>query len=213
MITTSFYQKADLEQWIITEISEADYTELMDKLWEPLLEKNLSFVVKTESGKAVGVALSFDARDEPEVEVHSKLSVIFEFLESVEGPVRDTQLPPGKGAILHSFMMGTNSTLTPKENVAVIQFMEEEVIRVARSNNFAGIFTTNTSPLTQVSERQNKVVIIFFYFFFVFQQLGSIYGYKTYLDYQVNQHVASDNTKPFGLAPDSQRAIVQWKTV
>ncbi|KAF2902812.1 hypothetical protein ILUMI_03369 [Ignelater luminosus] len=193
MITTSFYQKADLEQWIITEISEPDYTELMDKLWEPLLEKNLSFVVKTESGKAVGVALSFDARDEPEVEVHSKLSAIFEFLESVEGPVRDTQLPPGKGAILHSFMMGTNSTLTPKENVAVIQFMEEEVIRVARSNNFAGIFTTNTSPLTQ--------------------QLGSVYGYKTYLDYQVNQYVASDNTKPFGLAPDSQRAIVQWKTV
>lgn len=190
MITTSFYQKADLEQWLITEISETDYTELMDKLWEPLVEKQLSFVVKTESGKAVGVGLTFDARDEPEVEVHSKLAVIFEFLESIEGPVRDLQLPPGKGTILHSFMMGTNSTLTPKENVAVIQFMEEEVIRVARSNEFVGIFTTNTSPLTQ--------------------QLGSdIYAYKTYLDYQVNEYVASDNTKPFGMAPDSQRAIVQ----
>ena len=194
MITSSFYQKADLEQWIITELSEADYTDLIEKIWDALLEKELSFIVKTESGKSVGVALSFDARDEPEVEVKSKLSIIFEFLECVEGPVRDKELPPGKGKILHSFMMATNSSLTPKENVAVIQFMEEEVIRVARNKNFAGIFTTNTNPLTQ--------------------QLGTnIYKYKTYLDYQVNEFVASDKTKPFGLAPDSQRALVQWKAV
>lgn len=150
MITTSFFQKADLEQWIITEVSAGDYSELMEELWKPLIEKELSFVVKTEKGKAVGVALNFDARDEPEVEIHSKLTVIFEFLEYVEGPVRDTHLPKGKGKILHSFMMGTNSTLTAKENVAVIQFMEEEVIRLARSKEFAGIFTTNTNPLTQV---------------------------------------------------------------
>lgn len=88
MITTSFYQKADLEQWIVSYISEADYTELMDALWKPLLEKGLSFVAKTEDGKVVGVALNFDARDEPEVQITSKLEVIFEFLEFIEGPVR-----------------------------------------------------------------------------------------------------------------------------
>lgn len=88
MITTSFYQKADLEQWIISYISESDYKELVDALWEPLLEKNLSFIVKSETGKIVGVALNFDAHDEPEVEIKSKLTVIFEFLESIEGPVR-----------------------------------------------------------------------------------------------------------------------------
>ncbi|KAB0794533.1 hypothetical protein PPYR_11372 [Photinus pyralis] len=194
MITSSFYQKADLEQWIITEISELDYANLMEALWRPLVDAGLSFVVKTETGKSVGVALNFDARAEPDVEVRSKLSIIFEFLESVEGPVRDTQLPPGKGTVLHSFMMATNSTLAAKENVAVIQFMEKEVIRVARSNNFAGIFTTNTNPLTQ--------------------QLGTnVYSYKTYLEYQVNQYIATDGTKPFGLAPDAQRVLVQWKTV
>ncbi|KAK5644614.1 hypothetical protein RI129_005914 [Pyrocoelia pectoralis] len=194
MITSSFYQKADLEQWIITEIFEYDYADLLEKLWTPLVEAGLSFIVKTETGKSVGVALNFDGRDEPEVEVHSKLSIIFEFLESVEGSVRDTELPAGKGKILHSFMMATNSTLTPKENVAVIQFMEKEVIRVARCSSFEGIFTTNTNPLTQ--------------------QLGTnIYSYRTYLDCQVNQYVASDGTKPFGLAPDSQRVLVQWKAV
>lgn len=88
MVTTSFYQKADLEQWIISEINEDDYTELITALWEPLIEKDLSFVVKTETGKIVGVALNFDARDEPEVEIKSRLTVIFEFLETVESSVR-----------------------------------------------------------------------------------------------------------------------------
>lgn len=88
MITTSFFQKADLEQWIISEISEEDYVELIDALWEPLIEKDLSFIVKSETGKIVGVALNFDARDEPEVEIKSRLTVIFEFLETVESSVR-----------------------------------------------------------------------------------------------------------------------------
>ncbi|KAJ8986012.1 hypothetical protein NQ317_013896 [Molorchus minor] len=194
MITTSFYEKADLEHWIVQYISEADYKELVDALWEPLLDKNLSFIVKSETEKIVGVALNFDARDEPEVQIKSKLNVIFEFLESIEGPVRDMHLPQGKGKILHSFMMATHSSLSPKENVAAMQFMEDEVLNLARSRQFAGLFTTNTSPLTQ--------------------QLGTdVHGYQTMLDYQVNKYVASDNTKPFGLAPDEQRALVQWKPI
>lgn len=88
IITSSFYHKADLEQWLIGEIFVSDYTELMEALWEPLLEKSLSFVTKTETGKVVGVGLNFDARDEPEVVITSKLTVTFEFLEFIEGPVR-----------------------------------------------------------------------------------------------------------------------------
>ncbi|KAH0808989.1 hypothetical protein GEV33_013801 [Tenebrio molitor] len=194
IITTSFYQKADLEQWLMPDILESDYDELIDALWEPLVEKGLSFVTKSDSGKIISVGLNFDARDEPDVQITSKLTVIFDFLESVEGPVRDERLPAGKGKILHSFMMGTHSSLSPKENVAVMQFMEDEVLRLATERHFEGIFTTNTSPLTQ--------------------QLGTdVYHYQTLLDYQVNQYVASDKTKPFGLAPDSQRAIVQWKPI
>lgn len=88
MITTSFYHKADLEQWIISEITEDDYVELLNVLWAPLVEKDLSFIVKSDTGKIVGVALNFDARDEPEVEIKSRLTVIFEFLETVESSVR-----------------------------------------------------------------------------------------------------------------------------
>lgn len=103
-------------------------------------------------------------------------------------------MPEGKGQILHSFMMGTCAELNAQENVACMHFMENEVLKLAKRKNFAGIFTTNTNPLTQ--------------------QLGtSVYGYKTLLDFQVNQYVYHDGSRPFGAAPDSQRAVVQWKDI
>lgn len=88
-------------------------------------------------------------------------------------------------------MMGTDESLSPQGNVVAMTFMESEVIRVASRRNCCGILTTNTSPLTQ-------------------QLACNVFGYETMLDYQVNQYVRNDK-KPFGNAPDSYRAIVQWK--
>nr|BDT05249.1 ebony protein [Gryllus bimaculatus] len=194
IISGSFYEKADLEQWLMPDIQRSDYVELLDKLWIPLVEKELSFAVKSENGDIVGVAFNFDAYDEPPVEIDSKLNIIFDFLEYLEGPVREEQLPHGKGHILHSFMMGTHENLSYQENIAVMQFMEEEVLNVAKEKNFTGIFTTNTSPLTQ--------------------QLGiDVYEYKVLNNYQVNKYVAPDGTKPFGAAPDWQTATCCWKVV
>jgi hypothetical protein len=64
--------------------------------------------------------------------------------------LRENQLPQGKGKVLHSFMMATNPSLNYQQNVEVMHFMEAEVLRLAQSKGFIGIFTTNTSPLTQV---------------------------------------------------------------
>lgn len=64
--------------------------------------------------------------------------------------LREKQLPQGKGKVLHSFMMATDPSLNYQQNVEVMDFMEAEVLRLAQSKGFAGIFTTNTSPLTQV---------------------------------------------------------------
>uniref|UniRef100_A0A6M2DYW7 Putative non-ribosomal peptide synthetase/alpha-aminoadipate reductase n=1 Tax=Xenopsylla cheopis TaxID=163159 RepID=A0A6M2DYW7_XENCH len=194
MVTNSFYEKADLEQWLMPNIYKTDYAEILDAIWDALIEKGLSFVVKDKSGENVGVALNFDARGEPEVEVTSKLLIVFEFLEHIEGPVRDERLPSGINTVFHSFMMATASKLTAQQNISVMQFMEAEVLRTATSRGFKGILTTNTSPLTQ--------------------QLGTdVYGYTVMTDYQVNQYVAPDGSKPFGAAPDSQRAAVSWKAI
>jgi hypothetical protein len=88
MITESFYKKADLEQWLKPDIHRKDYKDLTDKIWEPLIQKNLSFLIKDASGEPVGVALNFDAHDEPAVEIASKLENVFDFLEFLEGPIR-----------------------------------------------------------------------------------------------------------------------------
>lgn len=194
MITESFYEKADLEQWLKPDIHREDYKDLTDKLWEPLVQKNLSFIVKDTQGEPVGVALNFDAHDEPVVEITSKLVIVFDFLEFLEGPIRDNKLPQGKGQVLHSFMMATHPLLNYQQNVEVIQFMEAEVLKMARSRDFAGIFTTNTNPLTQ--------------------QLGTdIYNYQVLNDYQVNLYMAPDGSKPFNEAPDSQRAVCSWRPI
>lgn len=88
-------------------------------------------------------------------------------------------------------MMGTHESLNAQENVVAMTFMESEVIRMAMERNCCGILTTNTNALTQ-------------------QLARNVFGYKTMLDYQINQYVCN-NEKPFGNAPDSYRAIVQWK--
>jgi len=62
------------------------------------------------------------------------------------------KLPKGKGKLIHSFMMGTSEEVDESENVVVIEYMEEYVLRLAKEKNFLGIMTTNTSALTQVSQ-------------------------------------------------------------
>lgn len=159
IITESFYSKADLEQWLIDEISREDYRKLMEKLWEPLVEKDLSFVLKSsQDDRVVGVSLNFDLWDEPEVELDSKLTTVFEFLEYLEKPIREKKLPKGKGQIIHNFMMATHSDLVPAENVIVMGEMEEYCLRVARNKEYGGIFTTNTSPLTQVIPYSRSII-------------------------------------------------------
>uniref|UniRef100_A0A1L8DZM3 Putative acyl-coa synthetase n=2 Tax=Nyssomyia neivai TaxID=330878 RepID=A0A1L8DZM3_9DIPT len=193
VITESFYEKAELEQSLKPNITRTDYGDVLELIWDSLVEKNLSFVVVNEDNEVVGTALNFDARDEPEVEVTNQLIIIFEFLEFVEGPIRDNQLPPGKNVALHSFMMATHAKLNAQENIKVIQFMEEQNINVAKKNHFTGIFTTNTSPLTQ--------------------QLGTVMGYKDLLTYRINEYVYRDGSRPFAKAPDTDIVIVQWKQI
>lgn len=196
IVADSFYAKADLERWLAPDIELSDYYDLMDELWDPLVEKGFSFVVRSADAekKLLGASLNFDTWDEPVCDIKSKLIIVFDFLEYLECPIRETKLPRGKGKVLHSFMMATNADLSPAENVIVINEMENECLALTRRKGFEGIFTTNTSPLTQ--------------------QLDiDVYGYEVLLDYQVNKYVAPDGTKPFGLASDDQRALCSWKKV
>lgn len=104
-----------------------------------------------QSGKMIGITLNFDLWDEPELMLNSKLMIVFDFLEYLEGPIREYKLPKGKGQIIHNYMMATRSDLTAAENVLVMRQMEEYCLQLTKQKGYAGIFTTNTSSLTQVN--------------------------------------------------------------
>lgn len=69
-------------------INYSDYSELIDAIWEPLVEKNFSFVVKNEADETIGVALNFDANDEPAPPSCGMLDIIFKFLDELETPIK-----------------------------------------------------------------------------------------------------------------------------
>ncbi|XP_013185041.1 beta-alanyl-bioamine nonribosomal peptide synthetase ebony [Amyelois transitella] len=193
MVVSSFYEKAELEQFLKHEIEPVDYAACIDLCWPALLLARLSVVLTDGTGSPVAVALNFDARDEPEIELTGGLAKIMAFLEFVEGSVRHL-LPEGKGTVLHSYMMATAAEMSTRDNVAAIKALEHATMRIARERRFKGVFTTNTSPLTQ--------------------QLGTdVLGFQTLLDYQLNHYVDGNGDRIFGEAGDEMRAIVCWKPV
>ena len=65
------------------------------------------------------------------------------------------QLVEGKkGRVLQNFLVATDGVqLTPAENVALVQCVEQETLALAKNNGFSCIFTSNSSPLTQVDSK------------------------------------------------------------
>lgn len=87
-MTISFFEKADLENWLKPNILYTDYGDIFEAIFEELVSKDISFIVTDLNGRMVGVSLNLDAHDEPEVIINSQLTKVFEFLEFVEGPIR-----------------------------------------------------------------------------------------------------------------------------
>lgn len=88
IIAHSFLEKAELEQQLKPFVKESDYEDLIGSSWDALIETGFSFVITDKSNRLVGVSLSFDANCEPEIECTGPHTVIFEFLDVVEGPIR-----------------------------------------------------------------------------------------------------------------------------
>lgn len=87
IIADSFYEKAELEQFVRPRINRGDYKETFDPIWHLLVEQGLSFVVKNTAHETLGVCLNFDVNEEPDVEMSPGLTRIFELLESLERPI------------------------------------------------------------------------------------------------------------------------------
>lgn len=67
-------------------------------------------------------------------------------------PYREELVDGREGHVLQNFLVVTDgSHLTPAENVALVEVVEEETLALARKNGYQCIFTSNSSPLTQVT--------------------------------------------------------------
>lgn len=89
-------------------------------------------------------------------------------------------------------MMAASNVLKPHTNIALIDFMETQVIETAKANGFVGIITTNTNPLTQ-------------------QLATDVFGYKTIKEWQINEFEDKDGQKPFIGAPENIKVAVMYK--
>lgn len=89
-------------------------------------------------------------------------------------------------------MLGTAENLEAKDNIGIIAYMENEIIKLASAKGFKGIFTTNTNALTQ--------------------QFGeTVNGYETLQEIVANQYVDQSGKKPFATAPALYKAIIMYK--
>lgn len=193
MMTHSFYEKADLERLLRPNIVYQDYADIFEQMYDTCCAQQLSFVVRdSNSQQIVGASLNTDAHCEPAVVIRSQLTLVFDFLHELQREVRQRYATTAAGQLFHAGMMGTAARLTAQENIAAMHCMETEVLRVAQAQGFAGVFTTNTSPLTQ-------------------QLATHVHGYETVHGAQVNRWQTADGWRPFAGAPDEQQALVQWK--
>ncbi|KRT84498.1 AMP-binding protein [Oryctes borbonicus] len=88
IISSSFYEKGDLEQWVMPNNFVEDYWNMIDGIWKPLVDNALCFVAKNKDGCIDGVALNYDAENKPKARISAKLDIVFGFLETIECPVR-----------------------------------------------------------------------------------------------------------------------------
>lgn len=88
----------------------------MDAIWEPLIEKAYSFIVKNDHNRTIGVALNFDANDEPEAPMVGGLCTIFLFLDYLEVPIKYVF------SIVNTYYWDSNSYSTNDSNSHHLHF-------------------------------------------------------------------------------------------
>ena len=64
-------------------------------------------------------------------------------------------------------MVGTDECLTDAENVYIVQYTEEENMKIAKQHGFIGLLATNTNPLTQVRQMFMKIFDLILNFEFI----------------------------------------------
>ncbi|KOB65291.1 Ebony, partial [Operophtera brumata] len=182
MIVSSFYEKAELEQFVKHEIEVQDYAHLISAVWTPLLTAGLSVVLSDEISEFLGAAnlgeVLSSLTTSPDSEHHTRELFTPE-------PMKPEHKQLVTDMIVSSFY----------EKAELEQFVKHEI----EVQDYAHLISAVWTPLLTAG---------------LSVQLGrDVLGFKTLLDYQINQYVDPNGNRIFGKASDDMRAIVCWKPV
>lgn len=154
ILSSSFIDKSNIET-LIEGLTRKDYCECLEYVFPVGLSSKLSFVVKAKDGSIIGASINYSADTQYSYTLNSKLTIVDTFFAFLEVPIKKKLLKEYK-KIFYSFIVGTKETLSPQENVMVVHFMEQQIIRLAKRKNFEGVLTSNQTPITEVCSNYMK---------------------------------------------------------
>ncbi|CRK87778.1 CLUMA_CG001558, isoform A [Clunio marinus] len=193
LLADSFLDRGDLDRFI-KDLKLDHYVEIFERVWPETVTQGLSFVVKNEADKILGVALCYYALDEPPVYTSSPLKLLFDFIASIEEPIIEKKIAESFNPLLHCLFMATDENLATRDNIALMLFLESEVINTAKQKHFRGIVTTNTNLLSQQ-----------------FSEL--FFDYQTEYEICLNKYVEMNGNRPFETAADNSKALVMFREI
>ena len=155
MCAQTYAQKSPLE--IALNITEENFYEEFHPMVDALKNSEESFgVIDEETGKLVGGAFICDITL-PLYFHEKKIKPLLAFLDGIKQSIVDKLLIENK-KILHSMLVTTAMECNTNENVILIDFIETEIISIAKRFNYNAIVTVNTIKITEVS-RNTKLIL------------------------------------------------------
>lgn len=163
-------------------------------MWQYFLKDGLSLVVLDNAGDnevdscdVVGVSLNLDASTEVTGLENCELpESVVRINDDVENPVKNALLQNGGKWVDFKFVAVSNSVGNQQERTNILNLMENELIKLAKSMSYSGIITVSSHVATQEIEEK-------------------IYGYDVrnvlHVSSYTMQNSDGENIQPFKHAP------------
>ncbi|XP_069942515.1 beta-alanyl-bioamine nonribosomal peptide synthetase ebony-like [Cherax quadricarinatus] len=151
MVAESFTSKNPLD--VTMKVPREAHRSLLNSLWPRLVHDELSFVVKDPQRGLLGAVINTDFFNEPQMDVPPSMEEIAALHEPLEEEGRHQLLQEGRehgGSWVHNLFLATTTSLSPQDNVRLALYLEKELLRMAQTKLYHGVFTVNSNPINQM---------------------------------------------------------------
>ncbi|XP_045592586.1 beta-alanyl-bioamine nonribosomal peptide synthetase ebony [Procambarus clarkii] len=151
MVAESFTTKNPLD--VTMRVPRAAHHALLNLLWPRLVHDDLSFVVKDPQRGVLGAVINTDFFNEPQMLVPTSMEEIAALHHPLEEAARHLlRQEAGERGVrwVHNLFLATSICLKPQDNVRLALHLEKELLRMAQTKLYHGVFTVNSNPLNQL---------------------------------------------------------------